>query len=158
MSLFTISSYPWVLLYGLRQQIKYQICLPIFLSNFFIITVPTPLIKKTVPDLKALKKAFSNISKYIKKGDIIIVESTVYPGVTRDLAQFGSSLCAWLPAVSPTLFGLRKWKESLVYGIVYGFRSIDWWTQKQLPEPLDLNEVREIRKITIIWRGRQLSL
>ena len=55
-------------------------------SNFFIITVPTPLIKKTVPDLKALKKAFLNISKYIKKGDIIIVESTVYPGVTRDLA------------------------------------------------------------------------
>ena len=55
-------------------------------SNFFIITVPTPLVKKTVPDLRALKKAFFSISKYIKKGDVIIVESTVYPGVTRDMA------------------------------------------------------------------------
>lgn len=55
-------------------------------SNFFIITVPTPLIKKIIPDLSFLKKAFSDISKYIKKGDIIIVESTVYPGVTREMA------------------------------------------------------------------------
>ena len=55
-------------------------------SNFFIITVPTPLIKKTKPDLSYLKNAFIEISKHIKKDDIIIVESTVYPGVTRSLA------------------------------------------------------------------------
>ena len=54
--------------------------------NFFIITVPTPLRKKTLPDLSALKKAFTEISKFIKKGDILIVESTVYPGVTREMA------------------------------------------------------------------------
>ena len=55
-------------------------------SNFFIITVPTPLIKKTLPDLSALKIAFIEISKYIKKGAILIVESTVYPSVTRTMA------------------------------------------------------------------------
>ena len=54
--------------------------------NFFIITVPTPLRKKTLPDLSALKRAFIEISKFIKKGDILIVESTVYPGVTREMA------------------------------------------------------------------------
>ncbi len=55
-------------------------------SNFFIITVPTPLIKKTLPDLSALRIAFIEISKYIKKGAILIVESTVYPSVTRTMA------------------------------------------------------------------------
>ena len=38
--------------------------------NFFIITVPTPLIKKTFPDLSALKIAFIEISKYIKRSYI----------------------------------------------------------------------------------------
>ena len=54
--------------------------------NFYIITVPTPLKNKNVPDLSHLEKAYKIISKYLKKNDIIVVESTVYPGATKELA------------------------------------------------------------------------
>ncbi len=48
--------------------------------NFFIITVPTPINFKNKPDLTAVKSATNLVSKFIKKGDIIVYESTVYPG------------------------------------------------------------------------------
>ena len=54
-------------------------------SNIFIITVPTPVNKKNEPDLESLKNASKVVSKIIKKGDIVIIESTVYPGVTEDI-------------------------------------------------------------------------
>lgn len=54
------------------------------LANFFIITVPTPLNTNDLPDLSLIKKACENIGKFLKKGDIVILESTVYPGVTRN--------------------------------------------------------------------------
>ena len=56
-------------------------------SNFFIITVPTPLKKNNIPDLKYLEDAFKYIYKFLKQDDIIIVESTVYPGATKQLAK-----------------------------------------------------------------------
>ena len=52
-------------------------------SSFFIVTVPTPLNNKK-PDLSLLKKATETVSKYLKKGGIVIYESTVYPGVTEN--------------------------------------------------------------------------
>ncbi len=55
--------------------------------NFFIVTVPTPLIKKKVPDLRFLKNSIKLISKFLKKDDFIVVESTVYPGVTKLCAK-----------------------------------------------------------------------
>jgi UDP-N-acetyl-D-glucosamine/UDP-N-acetyl-D-galactosamine dehydrogenase len=57
-----------------------------YLSDFnvFIITVPTPLDKNKDPDLKYLSEASKTVSKYIKKDDIIIYESTVYPGCTEE--------------------------------------------------------------------------
>ena len=55
--------------------------------NFFIITVPTPLKKNNIPDLKYLEDAFKYIYKFLKQDDIIIVESTVYPGATKQLAK-----------------------------------------------------------------------
>ena len=51
--------------------------------NFYIVTVPTPLIKKKIPDLRFLQNAIRLISKFLKKGDFIVIESTVYPGVTK---------------------------------------------------------------------------
>ena len=54
-------------------------------SNVFIITVPTPVNNKNEPDLENLEKASKVVSKIIKKGDIVIIESTVYPGVTEDI-------------------------------------------------------------------------
>ena len=52
--------------------------------NLFIVTVPTPIYKNKKPNLSHLKDVCSNISKIIKKKDIIIFESTVYPGLTNN--------------------------------------------------------------------------
>ena len=52
--------------------------------NIFIITVPTPTDKNNRPVLTPLYKASETVAKVIKKGDIVIYESTVYPGVTED--------------------------------------------------------------------------
>jgi len=52
-------------------------------SNFYIVSVPTPIKTNNKPDLKFIKSAFNSISKYIKKGDIVFLESTVYPGTTE---------------------------------------------------------------------------
>jgi len=53
-------------------------------SNVFIITVPTPIDKNNRPDLSPLFKATEIVGNVLKKGDIVIYESTVYPGVTED--------------------------------------------------------------------------
>jgi UDP-N-acetyl-D-galactosamine dehydrogenase len=52
--------------------------------NIFIITVPTPLNRNKHPDLTPLKKASECVAKVLKKGDVVIYESTVYPGATED--------------------------------------------------------------------------
>ena len=53
-------------------------------SNFFIICVPTPIFSNKKPDLSFIKSACMSLSKYLKKDDIVVLESTVYPGVTED--------------------------------------------------------------------------
>ncbi len=50
----------------------------------FIVTVPTPVTKDNMPDLTPLKKASETVAKVLKKGSIVVFESTVYPGVTED--------------------------------------------------------------------------
>jgi len=52
--------------------------------NFFVVTVPTPTDKNRQPVLTPLIKASETISKVLKKDDIVVYESTVYPGVTED--------------------------------------------------------------------------
>jgi len=52
--------------------------------NFFIVTVPTPTDKHNRPDLTPLIKASESVGSVLKKGDIVVYESTVYPGVTED--------------------------------------------------------------------------
>ncbi|MCO6494353.1 MAG: nucleotide sugar dehydrogenase [Bacteroidetes bacterium] len=52
--------------------------------NVFIVTVPTPIDDFKVPDLKPLKGASATIGRHLKKGDIVIYESTVYPGCTEE--------------------------------------------------------------------------
>jgi len=52
--------------------------------NIYIVTVPTPTDKHNRPVLTPMLKASENIGKYLKKGDVVIYESTVYPGVTED--------------------------------------------------------------------------
>lgn len=52
--------------------------------NVFIVTVPTPINEHKQPDLTPLIKASETIGKVLKKGDVVIYESTVYPGATED--------------------------------------------------------------------------
>ncbi|MEJ6735074.1 MAG: nucleotide sugar dehydrogenase [Flavobacteriales bacterium] len=52
--------------------------------NIFIITVPTPINSKNLPDLTPLILSSKSVGSVLKKGDIVIYESTVYPGVTEE--------------------------------------------------------------------------
>ena len=68
------------LIYSLKN-LKNNLC------DIYIITVPTPILKSKKPDLGPLIEASKNISKIIKKGDIIVYESTVYPGLTDEILK-----------------------------------------------------------------------
>ena len=52
--------------------------------NVYIVTVPTPIDEHKRPDLSPLIKASGAIGKVLKKGDVVIYESTVYPGATEE--------------------------------------------------------------------------
>lgn len=52
--------------------------------NFYVVAVPTPVDKNNHPDLKPLWGASETVGKVINKGDIVVYESTVYPGVTEE--------------------------------------------------------------------------
>ena len=52
--------------------------------NFFIVTVPTPIDEFKQPDLTPLVKASTSIGHVLKKGDVVVYESTVYPGATEE--------------------------------------------------------------------------
>jgi UDP-N-acetyl-D-glucosamine/UDP-N-acetyl-D-galactosamine dehydrogenase len=53
--------------------------------NFFIVTVPTPVDEFKKPDLRPLESASKTVGSVLKKGDIVIYESTVYPGCTEEI-------------------------------------------------------------------------
>jgi UDP-N-acetyl-D-galactosamine dehydrogenase len=53
--------------------------------NFFIITVPTPVDDENKPDLRPLISATETVSTFLKKGDVVVYESTVYPGCTEEV-------------------------------------------------------------------------
>lgn len=52
--------------------------------NFYVVAVPTPVDKNNRPDLKPLLNASATVGKVISQGDIVVYESTVYPGVTEE--------------------------------------------------------------------------
>ncbi|OGR69930.1 MAG: GDP-mannose dehydrogenase [Elusimicrobia bacterium GWD2_63_28] len=53
-------------------------------ANFHIVAVPTPVDKANVPDMGLVLRASETVGKALKKGDIVVYESTVYPGATED--------------------------------------------------------------------------
>lgn len=65
-------------------------------SNFYIVTVPTPINNDKTPNLNPIISASKTIAKYLKKGTTVVYESTVYPGVTEEvcvpLLEEGSGL------------------------------------------------------------------
>ena len=54
-------------------------------ANIYIVTVPTPIYENKRPDLRLIKKATKDVAKVITKNNVIIYESTVYPGVTEEV-------------------------------------------------------------------------
>ena len=55
--------------------------------NFYIVTVPTPIDEYNNPDLSPLEGASASIAKVLKSGDIVVYESTVYPGATEEICK-----------------------------------------------------------------------
>lgn len=53
--------------------------------NIYIVTVPTPIDESNAPDLTPLRKASELLGEFVQKGDIVIYESTVYPGATEEV-------------------------------------------------------------------------
>lgn len=95
-------------------------------SNLYIVTVPTPVLNNKKPDLKHLKDVCNNLSKIIKKNDIVIFESTVYPGLTNDYCI-------------PLLEKKNLWKEGLDFFVGYSPERVN---------PGDKNhDLRKINKI-----------
>ncbi len=54
-------------------------------ANCYLISVPTPINSHKIPDLRPLKTASKLVAKVLKRGDLVILESTVFPGATREL-------------------------------------------------------------------------
>jgi UDP-N-acetyl-D-galactosamine dehydrogenase len=52
--------------------------------TFFVITVPTPIDASKRPDLGPLRRASQTVGSVLKKGDIVVFESTVFPGATEE--------------------------------------------------------------------------
>lgn len=71
----------------LRASRLHVTCDPDHLKDFnvYIVTVPTPVTDQNVPDLTPIEQACATLGLYLKKGDVVVFESTVYPGVTEDV-------------------------------------------------------------------------
>jgi UDP-N-acetyl-D-galactosamine dehydrogenase len=67
------------------KQIKFTSSLENVNSDVYIIAVPTPIDKQKRPDLSPLISASTIVGKFLKQGDIVIYESTVYPGCTEEV-------------------------------------------------------------------------
>ena len=78
-------------------------------SNFYIVTVPTPVFKNNKPNLNYLISASKLISKYLKKNDIVFFESTVYPGTTKILTKI--------------IENLSKLKKIKIFGLVIALKE-----------------------------------
>lgn len=71
---------------SLKNGMKFSLNIEdIKVCNIFVVTVPTPIDSTNRPDLTPLIKSSETVGKALKRGDIVIYESTVYPGVTEDV-------------------------------------------------------------------------
>jgi UDP-N-acetyl-D-glucosamine dehydrogenase len=93
-------------------------------ADVIIICVPTPLRKRKIPDMSYIIKASRVISKYLRKGQLIVLESTTYPGTTRDIV---------LPALAN-----HKFKEGRDFFLSFSPERIDpgnpIYTFKKIPK------------------------
>ena len=69
-------------------------------ANFYVITVPTPVNHDNTPDLSMLIEASKTVGKFLGEGDLVVFESTVYPGVTEEkcapvIENYSGLKCQW---------------------------------------------------------------
>ena len=103
--------------------------------NFFIVTVPTPINNKNLPDLSAVILATKMLSKYIKDGDYVVYESTFYPGITEDI-------CVKIIEKKTGLSSFKKEDNNQQKGFHYGYSP-------ERINPGDLNHnLKDVIKIT----------
>jgi UDP-N-acetyl-D-galactosamine dehydrogenase len=81
-------------------------------ASFYIVTVPTPINEARQPDLSPLKSACEVVGPHLQKGDVVVFESTVYPGVTEDF-------CA------PILEKISGLKAGIDFGLGYSPERIN---------------------------------
>jgi UDPglucose 6-dehydrogenase/UDP-N-acetyl-D-galactosamine dehydrogenase len=81
-------------------------------ADFILICVPTPVTKSKEPDLRYVKSAAEIVGKNLKKGAIVVLESTVYPGVTEEV-------------VAPTLERESEMKSGVDFKIGYSPERIN---------------------------------
>lgn len=105
-------------------------------SDIFIIAVPTPINKNKTPDLSHLKSACELVGKYLKKGSIVIFESTVYPGCTEDFCN-------------PILERVSKFKMNKDFFIGYSPERINFGDKK--------NTLSSVKKIISASNKKTLS-
>jgi UDP-N-acetyl-D-galactosamine dehydrogenase len=74
-------------------------------SDVFIVTVPTPVTSDNVPDLAAVRSACRTVGRALVKGSIVVLESTVYPGVTEDVCGPELAAASGLAAGSDFFLG-----------------------------------------------------
>ena len=109
----------------------------IYAKTVYVVTVPTPIGKDHIPDLTFLEDASHEIGKFLKKDDIVIYESTVYPGVTRDTCR-------------PILEKVSNLKADRDFGIGYSPERIN---------PGDkLNTLQKINKLVSAGDQNTLSI
>ena len=123
----------------LKKSIKYTNSLKTIKDfNTYIITVPTPILKNKEPDLKHLKNVCSKLSRIIKKKDIIIFESTVYPGLTKNYCI-------------PLLEKNNSLKEGLDFYVGYSPERVNPGDKKH-----DLKKIDKILAYPYIYRRNEL--
>ena len=70
----------------LRKNCKFSLSYNILKSSdIIVICLPTPITANKDPDLTSIKNSFKNLEKNLKKGQLIILESTTYPGTTDEI-------------------------------------------------------------------------
>ena len=122
----------------------------LFVADIYIITVPTPVTSKNIPDLSILERATKMVATYLRKGDIVIYESTVYPGVTEDICV------PILEKISGFKYNANFYKDKIEYGpftyfqIVGISQKVDsegWFTE--LTTKMRINHIPDVQDLQI---------
>ena len=95
--------------------------------NFYVVAVPTPVDENNRPDLEPLRSASETVGKVISKGDVVVYESTVYPGVTEEEC---------LPVVER------------VSGLKFNFDFFAGYSPERINPGDKLHTVEKIKKVT----------